>query len=441
MAGVVSELRGSVPEPGAGSPGRSESALGNGGVSDAFALLAELTQGLAHTLDVDTTLGRALERIVDHVGAEAGSLWVLDPDSDDLLCRAQVGPGNLRGHRLSVHKGIIGRSVRENACQLVAEPRRDPGFFPDVDARSGFVTRSIVCAPLGFGDRALGAIQLVNKRGGDGRFSEVDRHLLRVLASSAALALVNARMASQAVEHERVRRELELAAEIQRSLLPAPRPEPFPVHGVNVPARSVSGDFFDVLELDASRIAFCLGDVSGKGLNAALLATKTASLYRYLTRTLEEPGRVLQTLNDELAQTATRGMFVTMTAGLLHRGRGVVCVASAGHEPALLHDARGEFASIPAQAPPLAVLPDQFFPESELRVDGSTLYVFSDGLTEASCGAGERLGAAGVRRLIERFAARPLHQRIAAILADVQQLDLRDDLTILGVGCPDPAGP
>jgi sigma-B regulation protein RsbU (phosphoserine phosphatase) len=438
MAPIVSELRDGIRAVGAPA---DESAPGDESVSSAFALMAELTQGLARSLDVDATLARALERIVAHVGAEAGSLWVVDPDSADLVCRAQVGPGDLRGLRLPVSHGILGRSVRENACQLVAEPQKDPSFFRGIDARSHFVTSSLVCAPLGFADRALGAIQLVNKRGGDGRFSEEDRHVLRVLASSAALALANARMATQAVEHERVRRELELASEIQRSLLPEARPEPFPVFGVNVPARTVSGDFFDILELDASRVAFCLGDVSGKGMNAALMATKTASLYRYLTRVLEEPGEVLRTLNDELAQTATRGMFVTMTAGLLHRDRGVVCLASAGHEPALLHDARGEFASIPAQAPPLAVLPEQGFPESELRVDGSTLYVFSDGLTEASCGAGERLGAAGVRRLIARFAERPLRERIDAILSDARRLDLRDDLTLLALSCPGPAAP
>ena len=285
------------------------------GVSGAFALMAELTQGLAESLNVDAALDMALERIVEHVDAEAGSLWLADAESRQLECRAQIGPGNLVGLRIPMDKGIIGRSVRENTCQLVADPRSDPGFYAAVDARSSFVTRSLVCAPLGFGETALGAIQLVNKRSADGAFTQEDRYLLRVLASSAGLALANARMASAAVNHESVRRELELASEIQRSLLPALPPAPFPVYGVNVPARTVSGDFFDILELDAARIAFCLGDVSGKGMNAALLATKTASLYRYLTRNLDGPGAVLRTLNDELEQNATRGMFVTMLAG------------------------------------------------------------------------------------------------------------------------------
>jgi sigma-B regulation protein RsbU (phosphoserine phosphatase) len=433
MSEIGSDVRESLPRPEDASEGGAAAVADAADLSGAFALLAELTQGLADSLEIEDTLERALGRIAAHVDAEAGSLWLLDDEGAELVCRASVGPQSIGGLRLPITEGVIGRSVRENRCQLVEEARKDPEFAQRVDEGSHFETRSLVCAPLSFSDRPLGAIELVNKRTAGGRFSERDRHLLQVLASSAALAIANARMASQAVDHERVRRELELAAEIQRSLLPATRPSSLPVFGLNVPARAVSGDFFDFLELDDQRIAFCLGDVSGKGMNAALMATKTASLYRYLARSVEGPGRLLQTLNDELVATTTRGMFVTMVAGVLDRGRGVVCLASAGHEPPLLYDARGQFAAIPAQAPPLAILPDHFFPESELRVDGGTLYVFSDGLTEASCESGEWLGSEGMKRLISRFAGKPLEERVRSIIADVRRLELRDDLTLIAV--------
>ena len=177
---------------------------------------------------------------------------------------------------------------------------KDPHFSQTMDAQSGFVTRSILCAPMRLSDRAIGAIEVINRRGGDGRFAESDAHLLQVLASSAALAIANARMAESLVEHERVRRELELAAEIQRTLLPSPRPDPFPVCGVNIPARTVSGDFYDIVPLEGSRIAFCLGDVAGKGMNAALLMAKTASLYRCLAKTTESPGALLAALDREI---------------------------------------------------------------------------------------------------------------------------------------------
>jgi sigma-B regulation protein RsbU (phosphoserine phosphatase) len=403
-------------------------------LSGAFALLAKMTQDFAVSMDIETTLERALATIAAHLDAEAGSLWLTESDGREIACHACVGPHPITGLRLPVSEGIVGRSVRENLCQRVLDVAKDPHFSQTMDAQSGFVTRSILCAPMRLSDRAIGAIEVINRRGGDGRFAESDAHLLQVLASSAALAIANARMAESLVEHERVRRELELAAEIQRNLLPSPRPDPFPVCGVNVAARTVSGDFYDILPLADGRVAFCLGDVAGKGMNAALLMAKTASLYRCLAKTTQSPGRLLAALDAEISETATRGIFVTMVAGLYDPARGELTLANAGHEPALLHRRDDGFDAFPAQAPPLGIDAGPEFPETRIAMDGGTLYVCSDGLTEAACAEGrERLGSEGLMRLIRRFAGKPLAARVAAITADVGRLELRDDLTLLGV--------
>ena len=142
---------------------------------------------------------------------------------------------------------------------------------------------------MSFSDQRIGAVEVINRRGGDGFFAQEDVYPLQVLASSAALAIANNRMAASLVDAERARRELELAAEIQRNLLPSPRPDPFPIQGLNIPARTISGDFFDFLPLADGRLAFCLGDVSGKGIHAAMLMAKTASLYRCLAKAIASP--------------------------------------------------------------------------------------------------------------------------------------------------------
>jgi sigma-B regulation protein RsbU (phosphoserine phosphatase) len=399
----------------------------------AFALVAEMAQDFADSLDIEATLERALGKIVEQLDAVVGSLWLIDEETGELVCHASVGPNPITGMRLPVSQGVIGRCVRENFCATVLEAQTDPEFARVVDEKSGFVTQSILCAPLSFSDQPLGAIQIVNKRTESACFSESDVHPLRVLAASAALAIANARMAAAAIENQRVHRELELAAEIQRSLLPAPRPRPFPIHGVNVPARTVSGDFFDILPLEAGRIAFCLGDVSGKGMNAALLMAKTASLYRCLAKSVDRPGRLLRVLNDEIFETATRGMFVTMVAGIYDTDAGRIRLANAGHEPPLRHTRSGEFESIPADAPPLGILPGVEFPEIEVQLGGDTLYTFSDGLTEAYSTSGGQLGSEGLMRLIAQSTHLSLTGRVEAIIAGVKGLTLRDDLTMLVV--------
>ncbi len=427
-----------------GQQGRRAATPESGGASleEAFALLAEMTQDFADSLDLETTLERALSLIVAHLDAEAGSLWLLEGDARTgrLLCKASVGPNAIRGFELPVAEGIIGRCVRGNCCSQVLDASRDPAFARAVDASSGLATRSLLCAPLSFGETALGAIEVINKRTGDGCFAQSDIHPLKVLASSAALAIANARLAAAQVEHERARRELELAAEIQRGLLPATPPPGFPLFGVNVPARVVSGDFFDFLELRDGRLAFCLGDVAGKGMNAALTMARTASLYRCLARSAAGPGRLLAALDEEIRDRATRGIFVTMVAGVLCPESGELVLANAGHEPPLQQRPDGSFASFPAEAPPLGILPGFEYPETRISLAGGALYLCSDGITEASSASGGALGADGLTQLVARFAGKPLAERVLAIVAEVRRLETRDDLTLLAVEGPAGAG-
>ena len=197
---------------------------------EAMELVAALGRDFVSTLDIERTLASALRRIADHVGAEAGSLFMLEAAGKMLRCHASVGPTDIVGLTIAADQGIAGRAVQRNIGEIVRDVSRDPQFNRSVDQKTGFTTRSILCAPLSVKDEHIGAIQLINKRGGDGLFDGDDLNLLAVLASSAALAILNARMAAKLVEQERVRRELELAAEIQRSLLPEAEADDFPVH-------------------------------------------------------------------------------------------------------------------------------------------------------------------------------------------------------------------
>ncbi len=396
-------------------------------------LIAELGREFASTLDVDSTLGTAVKRITAWVGAEEGAVSLVDEETGELVCRACTGPTEITGLRLEQGQGIVGRSVRENRCEFVRDVSTDPNFEAGVDATTGFKTRSILCAPLSVQGRCLGAIELLNKRGGEGLFDEEDKHLLQSMASSAALALLNTRFATELMERERTQRELELAAEIQRSLLPKRELPPFPVAGASAPARVVSGDFFDFLRAGEGRIHFAVGDVSGKGINAALLGAKTSGLYRFLARGGHEPEVILRRLNAEICETSTRGMFVTMVAACYETSTGRIRLANAGHEPPLLQRQDGSFVALPAQAVPLGIVPDTKFATHELKLDHGALYVFTDGFTEAHGPDGNQLGRRGLEQLVRRYADLPLGGRLDALVAHVSREPLRDDATVLGV--------
>ena len=408
------------------------------GSSDQLDLLADMGRDFATYGDIGSVFKTGLERIALTLEAEGGALFLLNDEGDKLACNASFGPVDIAGLTIGSTDGIVGRTVNSNHAEIVRDVTKDPNFNIEVDQGSGFTTRSILCAPLQVKGKKIGAIEMVNKKGGDNLFTVKDLKLLETLAASASLAILNARMAVELVEKEKMRRELELAAEIQKSLLP-PEGEPdSPVAGVNLPARVVSGDFFDFFVLEDGRTCFTLADVSGKGMNAALMMAKTASLFRCLGKETPYPGILIAKINAEINETAARGMFVTMLVGVYDPETGTVRFANAGHEPPLLHHPDGTIEEFEATMPPVGVLPDigmgKIPSETTINLEGGAFYIFTDGVTEGYIGE-EELGAEGFNSLIKEgkdmLPAERIHS-VAQHLKGGSDL-LRDDVTILVV--------
>ncbi|GAB6052129.1 hypothetical protein JCM17960_09490 [Magnetospira thiophila] len=409
-------------------------------MTDPLELLAALSEDFAATQDLDGAMARGLEHIVRNLGAEAGSLFLVDAQTRELVCAACIGPVDISGLRLKSGQGIVGQCIDRNVGEIVRNVDGDPRFHRAVDQKTGFKTLSVLCAPMVVQDERIGAVQVLNKLHGGGLFGFQDLNLLKVLTSSMGLAIRNARLAAQLVEQERIKRELELASEIQRSLLPVDPGDDYPVSGLNVPALEMSGDFYNFFSFDDGRIYFCLGDVSGKGMDAALLMAKASSLFRALGKAWQEPGRLMGRLNEEICETASRGRFITMVVGLYDPRTGMVRLSNAGHEPPLIFHRDGRMEDFPADAPPLGISPhvvDEHgaFPEIEFNLDGGTLYVFTDGVTEGRLADGSMLDIKGVTRILGRTTEEP----VAAILSTVREIlcrdgeGLRDDLTLLAV--------
>ncbi len=403
-------------------------------LADDLDLIADMTADFARSRDIEESLRLGLTHIATRMQAEAASLFLMDAQTGDLVCHACWGPADVTGLRLADGQGIVWRAVRDNRPQLVQDAEHDPDFTRRVDGHSGFVTRSVLCAPLTVRGERLGAIELFNRRGGTS-FDEDDRRVLQALAASAALALISARQAEAMAQQQALQRELALAAGIQRAMLPKPRPAGFPIHGVNVAARGVSGDFFDVVALADGRLAFTIADVSGKGMNAAMLMSKTASLFRCLAKRLSGPGELLAAIDAELAETGSAGMFVTMVAGILAPDLGRVVLANAGHDdPVLIQGAR--VSRVTGGMPPLGVDPALFrdgCPEQVVYLDGGALYLFTDGLTEARDDQGGMLGTGGLVDLLMAQSRLPARRRLARVVAEVAASEPgpRDDLTLL----------
>jgi len=395
----------------------------------ALSFLADLSQALALSLDLRKTLDMAVTRIADFMQAEAASLFLLNAETGLLECRICVGPVDIGGLKLEVGQGVVGRAVSENATQVVHDARIDTRVNASVDAETGFVTRSILCAPLSTANGAIGALEVINRRDGS-LFDAADAEILRVIAAPAALAINNAQLAQSLVEQQRIKRELDLARKIQKSLLPKRRRGDFPIIGVNLPAHEISGDFYDFFDLPDGRIAFVIGDVSGKGLDAAFLMVQAASLLRWAGKHAPAPAAWLAEGNMELCKTMQNGRFVCAVVGQYDRASGSVTLASAGFPPGLLHD--GEcFQELPADGPPLGILAEAVYSEQRVELGKRALYLFSDGATDVRDAARKTLGSDGLRALIAGHAELAPEPRLRALISDLKRMRLVDDTTLL----------
>ena len=243
----------------------------------------------------------------------------------------------------------------------------------------------------------------------------------------------NLRLSSE--EQARLSGELAVAAGIQHAMLPTSFPSY--LYGTVEPAREVGGDLFDYFTKDG-KLFFCIGDVAGKGVPSAMLMSVIHSLFRMVSRRYESPSQILRVLNKELCQQNDSGMFVTFFAGCLDLYSGELFFSNAGHDkPFVISD---EITLLPTKANlPLGVFPDTVFEEQRMTLSsGTTLLLYTDGLTESKDSQRKLFGREGVLKALEGALAVGLNsprELISALSSaahrfsgDVPQ---SDDLTLL----------
>ncbi|MCB1588236.1 MAG: SpoIIE family protein phosphatase, partial [Xanthomonadales bacterium] len=394
--------------------------------TEEFGVLAELGHAFATTLDINQTVRQAVEQIAIHMDAEAAALFLIDGNKGELVCRACSGPVDVTGLRVPRGRGIVGRAIKQNKVQLVQNVATDVDHAGDV---GGFVTRSILCAPLSAAEGPIGALQVLNKRSGQ-LFDTHDRDILRLLAVPTTLALSNARLAEELMQRERLRREFQLARQMQKTLLPL-RQKDCPVLGINIPAREISGDFYDHFALPDGRIAFCVGDVSGKGMDAALLMVRASSLLRWAGKEGLPPDRWLARVNEELCQTVTEGRFLCALAGYFDPETSLLEWSNAGLPPLLLRSAKGGYRQFIADGPPLAILADYPYTSNRCLLGDGSAYIYSDGATDVRGEGSEPIGIDGFQALIDQLVDLVPRARLRGLVSRLRGLHLADDTTLM----------
>jgi phosphoserine phosphatase RsbU/P len=373
-------------------------------VTDRLALLYRLAQTFNSTLDLDEVLNRVMDEVIAVTRAERGFV-MLHEAGGELVFRVARGmdQSTIEAPQFQISRGVVESVAYEGQPVLASNAQRDDRFNMRLSVVEQGL-RSILCVPLKVQDRVAGVVYVDNRLRA-GLFTQDDLDLLSAIASSAAIAIENARLYQLAVEKGRLDRELQLAREVQASLLPHQIPE---VSGWEfaatwLPARQVSGDYYDFVPGDGGQLGLVIADVSGKGMPAALFMALTRSVVRASTSHAPSVADAVAHANRLICADSSDGMFVTLFFGLLDAVAGDFTYVNAGHNPPLLCHASGSEADSPVELRPtgtaLGLGEDFPFEQRTVHLDpGDLLMLYTDGVPDA-IGAGP--GRFGMERLCQ----------------------------------------
>ncbi len=405
-------------------------------------LFLEIAQHLGRTLDLENLLDKLLEQLL-RLFPQADRALVILCEEDKLVVRAQRGRPDHDVMSYPFSRTVVRRALDEGVGLLSDDVRNDRRFQTSTTIVH-LDMHSVLCVPLIDPEgKRVGAIQLDRFSQGIGFRSE-DLHLLTAVALQVTVVLENVWLHAERLREERLHQELAMAQEIQQGYLPDEL-EGFPdadfeVFGRVFPARQVAGDLYDFFRAPSGRLAFFIGDVSGKGMPAALFMVAVRTLCRHLAHEVDSPVQLLARLNAGLAADNPSCMFVTLAHGDYDPATGEVVVASAGHHPPLVRRVDGTVVPIGLRPGRLLGYDEPNLHLSELRLTlapGELLLFFTDGLLEAHSADGKTMfGPARLAALAAGFSPDlPLsecaEQARAALDTFTASRELQDDVTVL----------
>ena len=342
------------------------------------------------SLNIDKLLNTIMRTAEKVMSSQTSSLMLIDEETNELVfevARGKSGKKLKQKIRLKLGQGIAGWVALHGKPLVVADVNKDPRFFSKADKDSGFQTSSIICVPLKVQNKTIGVLQALNPLNKKS-FSNRDLPIFRAFANLSAVAIENAKVHTYRVEQSRLRNELDIAQRIQQNILPRTNPVFKDIHcsAKTLPALSVGGDLFDFIMLKNNHLAVLIGDVSGKGIPAALYMVTMLSTLRFHAQASFEPAEILREVNKTLCEESTLGMFVTAALLMFDMNTYTLKYANAGHIPPIkINKSKNVLTHLSkASTPPLGIMCDLNFQQETVKLDkGDVFLLYTDGITEA----------------------------------------------------------
>ncbi len=379
------------------------------------------------------------------MNADACSLLLVDDNKEELVFQialSDVGEEIKTMVRLKMGEGIAGSVAETGEPEIIEDAYQHPKFNPDYDKKTGFQTGSILCSPLKVKGEVIGVCQVIHGKNKERVFQQSDLDLFLLLCDSAALAIQNARMHLVLMENQRMEKDMEFAQSVQESFLPTSTPQHkhFVFAAGTHAAQVVGGDYYDFIPFGDDALGIVLGDVSGKGVPAALQMARLMSDFRYISQFNPEPKKVLKQINNILCERSYRGMFTTAVFCLLDMKKRTLSVANGGHLSLLLKNDKIIEEIGHAGGTPLGILPNVEYTQDEYSLkQGDQILIYTDGITEPKNKRQEEFGLVRLKEFFMNHSGNPeelilnLEESIKTFIGDAPQFDDLTSLTLKAI--------
>lgn len=347
--------------------------------------LNEIATAITSTQSLEQIVDLIVRKCVKHLNVEQGAVMLLD--EKDLanpfhtMIRKQDSLTNILPYRFDAQ--LTGWMLKNKTPLLINDLANDPRFKLVLD--KNFPIRTILSVPMMVKGKMIGLLSVFNKKTETG-FKISDQRLLGIIAAQSAQVIENARLYQEEQALFHLQEEMKLAYDIQSNLLPKSQPilDGYLISGKSNPARDVGGDYFDFIRIDEHRLAFCLGDISGKGIPAALLMANLQATLRGQTLIGRSCTECVYFANNMMYHNTAPEKFATLFYGVIDNLNHTLTYCNAGHNNPFLLESSGKMRRLQKGGMLIGIVPNIPYEDEIIYLnEGELLVVFSDGISEA----------------------------------------------------------
>lgn len=403
----------------------------------------EISQSLAGTADLDAILPRILETLFKIFPHADRACILFQDEAGQMIPKAVKHRRSSDDENVRVSRTIL-KTVLEQKKGILSADAMNDAQFEASESISNLTIRSMMCVPmLSLAGEPMGAIH-IDTQNPFNQFKAEDLDLLVAVAGQAAMSYESAKLLVTALEKQKQDREMNIAMNVQRALLPTQMPQAlgWEFYASYDSAQAVGGDYYDVLSLaKGTKVCVAFGDVAGKGVPASLVMSRLSSVVQNVTAFVSDMGEAAGLINNQMCAKAVEGRFVTFVLGLIELKTGKMTFVIAGHMPIMIRKTDGAVVELGTDSVgvPLGVMED--FPYDVVNYTiqpGETAVIYTDGVSEAMNKAGDLYGIERLKGLIEKSKAGAAEDLGKTILADVRAhangRAQNDDITIMVFG-------